>query len=304
MKKILFVFNPHSGKGRIRPNLVDIIDTFVKADCVPTVIPTQRPLHAYEIVRDFGSEFDLIVCSGGDGTLNEVVRGVKTLTHRVPIGYIPAGTTNDFAASLGMSRDNMLKGAYDAVNGVPFDCDFGDFNDITFNYIAAFGIFTSVSYETPQAAKNMMGQLAYILNGIQSLKNLEYYHITFDCDGTIIEDDFIFGMISNSMSIGGVKALGENSICLDDGLFEVALVKVPRNMMELQEAVNDVITLKIASSNRIYFLRAGNIAFKCDTPLRWTMDGEYGGAHKAGAIRNINKGMTYIIPAPEKSLEG
>ena len=201
MKRMLFVYNPRAGKGLLKPQLSDIIDIFVKADYEVVVYPTQAYRDAYKKIREFdANRYDLIVCSGGDGTIDEVVTGMMQRRTRIPLGYIPTGTTNDFANSLHIPK-GILKAADNAVKGIVFPCDVGKFNDDVFVYVAAFGIFTDVSYETKQEVKNILGHLAYVLEGTKRLFNVPSYRIKVTHDGEEVEDEFILGMVTNSRSV-------------------------------------------------------------------------------------------------------
>ena len=241
MKKLLFVYNPRAGKEMLKPRLSDVLDIFVKAGYEVTVHPTQAYRDAYYQIKEYEvGKYDLIACSGGDGTIDEVATGMMKRremgTDVVPVGYIPAGTTNDFAKSLHIPR-KPLAAADNAVKGVPFPCDIGKFNDSVFVYIAAFGIFTDVSYETDQAVKNVLGHMAYILEGAKRIFNIPSYKIKVEHDGEVIEDEFIFGMVTNSRSVGGFSNMVGKNIVFDDGLFEVTLIKTTKNPIALQEII-------------------------------------------------------------------
>ena len=241
MKKLLFVYNPRAGKEMLKPRLSDVLDIFVKAGYEVTVHPTQAYRDAYYQIKEYEvGKYDLIACSGGDGTIDEVATGMMKRREMgkdvVPVGYIPAGTTNDFAKSLHIPR-KPLAAADNAVKGVPFPCDIGKFNDSVFVYIAAFGIFTDVSYETDQAVKNVLGHMAYILEGAKRIFNIPSYKIKVEHDGEVIEDEFIFGMVTNSRSVGGCSNMVGKNIVFDDGLFEVTLIKTPKNPIALQEII-------------------------------------------------------------------
>ena len=209
-KKMLFVYNPKAGKAMIRNKLADILDIFTAGGYEITIIPTQKHGDATEIVKNRSDVYDVVVCSGGDGTLDEVVNGMLLSDHRTPLGYIPAGSTNDYGESLGLSK-NMVQAAETAVSGRDYSCDMGLFNDDVFVYIAAFGLFTDVSYETDQEMKNVLGHLAYVLEGMKRLSNIRSFPMKVTHDGEVIEDEFIFGMVTNSRSVGGFKNItGKN----------------------------------------------------------------------------------------------
>ena len=215
---MLFIYNPYAGKAQIKGYLSDIIDMFVKAGYEVIAHPTQENGDGIRAARDRKKECKVIVCSGGDGTLDEVVTGMMQQGVKVPIGYIPAGSTNDFGNSLKIPK-NMIKAAELIVNGNKKSFDIGSFNDDTFVYIAAFGIFTDVSYETKQSAKNVLGHIAYLLEGVKRLSSLKSFFMKITCEGEVIEDEFIFGMVTNSLSVGGFKSITGKNVTLDDGLF-------------------------------------------------------------------------------------
>lgn len=296
MKKMLFIYNPHAGKALIKNKLSDIIELFVGAGYEITIFSTKQQKDATNIVIEKGEQFDIIVCSGGDGTLNEVTDGLMALTNRPPCGYIPAGTINDFASSLNLSK-NMVKAAQTIINGTLFPYDIGSLNDDYFTYIAAFGAFTDVAYDTPQTSKNILGKLAYFLEGVKRVPNLPTYHliIEFQQNGEDIkvEDDFIYGMITNSNSVGGFKGLAGKDVKLDDGFFEVVLIKNPKNIIELQKIVNALITKELDNEYMYSFL-AKEILLYCEIELPWTVDGEFGGKYKTSIVKNYKQAITYI----------
>ena len=292
-KKLLFVFNSRSGKAQIKSKLLDMIDLFVKNGYEVTAHPTQAQQDALELVQEKAPEYDMIVCSGGDGTLDEVVTGMAQREKQVPIGYIPAGTTNDFANSLHISKD-MLEAADTAANGVPFPCDVGIFNDDFFVYIAAFGLFTDVSYETKQSMKNVLGHLAYVLEGTKRIFNIPSYHIKVTHDGETLEDDFVFGMVTNSRSVGGFKGIIGKNVVFDDGEFEVTLIKTPKNPIELNEIIGSLVIKQIDSAH-MYSFRTGSIKFESVEEIPWTLDGEFGGEHDEVVIKNRKQGLKIMV---------
>lgn len=291
-KKLLFVLNPHSGKGQIRSKLLDIVDIFVKAGYEVRIHPTQAPKEARELVTKKAGKFDLVVCSGGDGTLDEVVSGMMRRRERVNIGYIPAGSTNDFAVSLDLPK-NMVKAAETAVTGSPFYCDVGNMNGKFFVYIAAFGLFTDVSYGTPQEWKNLLGHAAYLLEGAKSLTAIRAYPMQVECNGEMIQGDFIFGMVTNSTSVGGFKNMTGDNVELDDGLFEVTLIKKPKNPVELSEILRSLTNLK-DETELIYSAKARQISFLSEEEVAWTMDGEFGGNHTRVLIQNEKQAVAIM----------
>ena len=290
MKKLLFVYNPRAGKEMLKPRLSDVLDIFVKAGYEVTVHPTQAYRDAYYQIKEYEvGKYDLIACSGGDGTIDEVATGMMKRREMgkdvVPVGYIPAGTTNDFAKSLHIPR-KPLAAADNAVKGVPFPCDIGKFNDSVFVYIAAFGIFTDVSYETDQAVKNVLGHMAYILEGAKRIFNIPSYKIKVEHDGEVIEDEFIFGMVTNMV--------GKN-IVFDDGLFEVTLIKTPKNPIALQEIIAALLIEQV-DTKHMYTFKTKKITFDSVEEIPWTLDGEFGGEQDYVEIENVQKAMEIMVP--------
>lgn len=292
-QKLLFVFNPKSGKGLIKNYLVDIVDNMVKADFDVTIYTTQSQGDATRKVREEGHLFDRIVCSGGDGTLDEVVTGMQEAGLSIPLGYIPAGSTNDFANSLGIPK-SMVDAAKTAVGSTVFPCDVGYFNGDTFVYVAAFGLFTAVSYQTPQHLKNIFGHAAYIMEGAKQLKDIPSFTMQFEANGQRYQDDFIYGMITNSVSVGGFKGLTGSDVKLDDGEFEVTLIKKPKNPIELNEILGCLASF-VDDSDMIYSFRTDEINLISKEPVAWTLDGEFGGEHTEVTIKNLHKKVNIMV---------
>ena len=293
MKKMLFIYNLHSGMGLIKPKLSDVIDIFVKGGYEVTVYPTQRYHDAMHKARTYTEHYDIVVCSGGDGTLDEVVTGMLQRKDRAPIGYVPAGTTNDFASSLHISKD-LLEAADTVVNGSPFACDVGKFNNDYFAYIAAFGLFTDVSYETKQSMKNILGHLAYLLEGTKRLFNIPSYQIRVTHDDEVIEDEFMYGMVTNSRSVGGFKGIIGKNVIFDDGEFEVTLIKTPKNPMELNELLGAIVMRQI-NPERMYSFKTKKIRFESVEEIPWTLDGEFGGVHDEVVVRNLKQALQIMV---------
>lgn len=297
MKRLLFVYNARSGKAQIRKYLADIIDIFTKAGYRVEAYPTQSCKDAMIQVQKRGREFDRIVCSGGDGTLNEVITGVMHSEwyreKRVPIGYIPSGSTNDFAASISLPR-NMISAANVAVNGKCAVLDAGSFNDMNFVYVAAFGAFTEVSYSTPQDLKNLLGHQAYIVEGLKQFipTITNTYHIKAAANGKKLEGDFIYGMVSNSNSVGGFKGISGKDVGLDDGLFEVTLVKPPTTPFEFQEIVSALLLGK--RSRLVYHFKTSLLKVYSEDKIDWVVDGEFGGSVKKALIRNHCRAVNIV----------
>lgn len=325
--KILFVFNPRAGKAKIRNKLCDIIDIFVKAGYEVTVYPTQGEGDAIRAVKDKREDYDLLVCSGGDGTLDEVVNGMIKCGKQIPIGYIPAGSTNDFARSLGIPKE-MRRAAEMIVDGRDYACDIGAINEQCFVYIAAFGIFTDVSYETSQNIKNVLGHMAYILEGMKRISSIKSYRLKVRywekdeeeagaergkagagelADGMggfmyggyrekEIEDDFIFGMVTNSISVGGFKRITGKYVEMDDGEFEVTLIRMPSNPLDINAIMTSLLSRRI-NTDHMYCFKTPKITFESEDEIPWTTDGEFGGNHKTVDIVNWKQAVKIRVGA-------
>lgn len=292
-KKLLFVFNPFSGKGLIKNKVVEIVDLFVKNGFEVTIYPTQKPGDALEQVEDHAGDYDLVVCSGGDGTLDEAVSGMMRLDGKVPIGYIPSGSTNDFACSLKIPK-NMKKAAQLAVSGIPFACDIGNFNGEYFVYIAAFGLFTDVSYATSQERKNRIGHFAYIIEGIKRIPAVQPYCLKISCGDQVIEGDFVYGMVTNSVSAGGFRNITGKNVKLNDGFFEVTLIKMPKNPLEINEIIASLTNL-IDNTDLIYTFKTDCLKVESSEEIAWTLDGEYGGKHTCATISAEKQAVEIIV---------
>lgn len=301
--RLLFIFNPHSGKEQLKSKLADILDIFAATGMEITVRPTQCAKDALETIKRDGEKFKLIVSSGGDGTLNESFNGLMSIPEekRPIFGYIPSGTTNDFASTLHISK-NPIIAANGIVNGEKFWCDVGKATTGYFAYVAAFGAFTSIPYETPQENKNALGHLAYILEGIRNLTNLDTYHMKVQYNNEQgekieVEDDFIYGMISNTRSVAGLSLGNESKIDLQDGLFEALLVKKPNNAIEMQQTINALL-VKDFTAAPFYFFHTDAVSFSSTKDVSWTLDGEYGGTLDKMSIINIAKAI-HLCYTPE-----
>lgn len=298
MKKLLFVYNPKSGKGLIRNHLSAVLEILSGAGFEVTVHPTRQSRDACEVVEKRASQYDLIVCSGGDGTLDEVVTGMMHSGNRGTIGYIPAGSTNDFGSSLGIPKQ-MEQAAELAVHGMPFACDIGKFNEEYFVYVAAFGFLTDVSYQTNQDLKNVLGHTAYIVEGMKRVSSWKSYRMKIESEEFSDEGEFMYGMISNSNSVGGFKGLTGKNVELNDGLFEVTLIRTPQNLAEWPEVLGSVIMQDEKSRNVVRF-KTNRLTVRSVQPVAWTRDGENGGEHTVVVMENLPQALNIMArPAPE-----
>ena len=294
MKKLLFIYNTHAGKGLLGRRLDVVLEELTQAWDV-TVHPTRGSGDAARVAARRAGEFDRIVCSGGDGTLHEVVGGLMTLPpeRRPEVGYIPAGTTNDFARNLSLPRGmEAMAGA--AAAGVPRPVDIGRFNDAHFIYVAAFGAFTDVSYNTPQPVKNLLGRTAYMLESVTRLASIQSYPLTLEHDGGMEVGGYCYGMVSNTVSVGGFKGAPAQPVALDDGIFEVVLVRQPENPLQLQAIIRALLTMSPDEGGLVTSCRTGRLKITCDRPLPWTLDGEYGGDHAAAEVQNLQRAVTIV----------
>ena len=293
-KKILLIVNPVSGTLTVRQKLWQIINVFCKAGYVPTVMLTQKRGDAAEFAKNCPKDTEKIVCAGGDGTLNEVISGIMQSGGDHILGYIPTGTTNDLAESLGIKKD-AVKAAIDIVEGSPSTIDVGCFGKRYFNYVASFGAFTDASYSATQAAKNVLGHFAYVLQGIASIGNIRPYNMSFKFDGEEISGKFIFGAVSNTTSMGGVLKIKDELVTFNDGLFELVLVKAPENISQFHQIINSLLSQNF-SNELVRMYHTSDIFVSCDEDIDWTLDGEHQKGVKEAEIKNINNAVKIILP--------
>lgn len=293
MKKMLFIMNPFAGQKRANRVLPDILLQFSEAGYEINTVMTTGTGAATRAAEAFGKDVELVVCCGGDGTLNEMVSGMMQREEPVPMGYIPLGSTNDFAASLHLPS-HVEEAALRCVEGTAFHMDVGSLNDRYFNYIAAFGAFTEASYATPQQIKNALGHLAYILEGVKSLGRLQPIHVRITADGETFEEDYLFGAVTNTVSLGGVLRLDPSRVLLDDGMYELLLVKNPQNPAEAQ-AMLSALMLQNYDGPLVRMLRASDILFESNHEISWTIDGEFGGSFSTTHILNNKNAVTLMV---------
>ncbi len=293
MGRLLLIANPTAGKTRIKERLLNIIDIFNKAGWRTEVHVTQSRLDAMNVAASCGGDVDLLVCCGGDGTLSETISGMMRLERPPVLGYIPAGSTNDFASSLGIPR-RMADAARNVVEGTPYRIDIGQFcGERNFVYVAGFGAFTEVSYMTPQEKKNLLGHQAYMLEGMKSLANIKSYHMKVESDEFSMEEDFIFGMVTNTTSVGGFKGLVARNVALDDGLFEVLLIRTPTSPLELTNILSSMIT-KEEYNEYVHRFLTSRLLITCSEPVDWVLDGEFGGERSEVEIENLTKRIEIV----------
>ena len=295
-RRVLLILNPAAGIAKPKAALYGVIESYAKYGCATTVMTTAGKGDAMRFVAENARAYDLVVCCGGDGTLNEVIGGMMLLPEeqRRPIGFLPLGSTNDMARTLHLPYRNLQKCIRLTLGGVPRPFDVGRFRgQAHFNYVCSFGAFTRVSYATPRWMKRLLGHFAYVLDGIASVGSIRPYRMKITTDTAVIEDEFIYGGVTNSLSVAGLVRLRESDVSLSDGLFEVMLIKKPGSAQELQQVLSGIVRKRF-DDRFVRFLHTANIRFESEEPVDWTVDGEYGGSVKTAEIENLH-GAVFIL---------
>ena len=293
-RKLLLAVNPHSGKSAMKNKLLPVVQRFTQGGYEVTVFTTQRAGQLPDYIRENAERFDLVVCSGGDGTMSETVNGLMHCEHPPRLGYIPAGTTNDFANSLGLSK-NAEVAANDIMEGICIPVDVGQFGDDYFSYVAAFGAFTDVTYETPQSTKSLLGHAAYVLEGAKRLPGLKPYHIKFEYEDGVIEDDILVGIVGSSYYVAGMPMGKMVDASMSDGLLDVILIKNPASLTELQGILNGFLVGEF-NQKYVYCLKSSKMKIIADRPVPWSIDGEYGGTRSEVEICNHKQALRVLVP--------
>ena len=292
-KTVLLIVNPCAGQRKAQKGLADIIAIFNRANYRVLTYMTAAPGDCELAVQRYADDVDLVVCCGGDGTFNETTSGILKSGKNLPMGYIPAGSTNDFAASLHLSS-NLQKAARDIACGSALCLDVGSFAGRYFSYVASFGIFTRTSYTTPQTVKNLLGHAAYLLSGIQELSQLRTHALRFELpDGEVIEDSFVFGAITNSTSVGGILTLSDNTVDLSDGIFELMLIRMPKDLLELADCVR-ALQKQTFDCPMLTFRKASHFHVTAPEDMPWTLDGEMQTGKAEIDIQCLNKAIQFI----------
>ena len=293
MKTLLFIYNPVAGTGMVKKNFFEIVDYYSLNGYLVTLCPVNG-LEDFTALKQRQTRYDHIVCSGGDGTINMVFSYLMKNEIKVPIAYIPSGSTNDYGYSLGISND-FDESLEQSIKGKVRKIDIGKFNEKYFLYVAGFGMFTKISYTTSQKYKNLLGHTAYILEGIKQLSDIKSYYMQIYSDDNCYEGDFILGLITNTISIGGIKTIMPADVELDDGLFEVILIKYPKNAMELQEIVRSLLSEKKVENKNIVWCKTKKVTIITREEIDWTLDGEYGGKQTQVTIINMQKEAEVVV---------
>ena len=295
-KKLLFIVNPRAGKRKSHAPLFDAVSIYSEAGYLVSVRVTSHPGEATELAEDLGEEFDLVVCHGGDGTLNETVNGVMRIPKekRPAVSYLPGGSTNDFAASLNISS-NPAEAALSAMRLEPRKLDVGRFGERNFVYVASFGAFTKTTYTVPQDIKNVFGHFAYMLDGVKNLDTLCPYRMKITADGEVFDGEYLFGAISNSTSIAGLMKLSDEEVLFNDGLFELLLVPVPRTSAAMQALILALVNKDYYNSEGLIFRHVKHVTAETAEDIPWTLDGEYDPGAPFVEIGIEENGLTMMI---------
>ena len=274
-QRVLLMVNPMAGRQKIRNELIYVVDTLTKAGYETIIYTTQGKDATRDLLAEKDSQFDRVICCGGDGTFNEILSATMHWDKRPILGYIPAGTTNDFAAGLKLPSD-IREAAVNIVRGTPHTVDAGLFNTSYFSYVASFGAFTETSYSTPQNFKNALGHLAYILEGIKENPAFTSYTVCVEADGQIYKDSYIFGAVSNARSVGGILKISDSLVDLNDGVFEVMMIKMPKTLMDLSAIVTSLTSLNPLKydPSMFLFLQTKELKITFEQEMVWSLDGE------------------------------
>jgi len=288
MKRMLFIYNPKAGRQKARAMLPDLLESFSAQGYDVTAYPTQKNGDAVERARR-AAGFDRVVCCGGDGTMNEVVNGLMDIPaeERPPLGYVPAGSANDYARSLDLPK-TMAQQAQVAATGEPKAVDIGESSGLNFTYISAFGLFTEVSYSTPQNSKNLLGHFAYLLEGAKGLASVPSYYMEVSTpEGIRVEGEFIYGMVGNTVSMGGVFSLPRELVKLDDGQFEIILIRKPKSVKDWQSILTVLSKPELRPEGAVVGFKASEVTFRSGGEVAWTVDGEFGGKRQETVVKNL-----------------
>lgn len=297
-KKMLLVVNPVSGKKLAKQYMMRMINRFDQAGYNVTACCTQINKNAYDIVKNRGREFDIVVCCGGDGTLKETVCGIMELGLDIPLGYLPMGSTNDFAHSMNIPTD-VFEAVEAIINGEPKPVDIGKFGDENFIYVAGFGNFTAISYSANQKLKNVLGKNAYYLQAVKEFFRMKPFHARVEADGEFFEGDYFYGEASNSYSIAGMPVLHNMGVEFDDGKHELILVEMFKNPAELLRLANDMVHKTVADNPNVIIRHCDRIKFMFDEPTPFTLDGEFGGAHTEVEASTLKHAVKLMVQKPE-----
>lgn len=298
MPKMFFAVNANAGRRAIVPALAEVISIFNAAGYEVTVYMTQKAGELPSVIEKRAGQYDTVVCSGGDGTLNEVVTGLMRCEKKPILGLIPAGTCNDMIANLGLPK-KIIDAAHVIAKGYSQPMDIGRMNDRYFDYIAAFGDLIEASFATPREAKNAVGALAYIMNFIKVVPTAKTFHVRAEYDGGVFDDEILIGMASNGGVMAGIPLGRQLDASVNDGLTELILIKKPKDLLVFQGLLEDFVAGDVAENNVIFWRRVKKVTIECQPPMAWTLDGEYGGTHKKVTIENLRHAINIFVPEPK-----
>lgn len=294
-KRLLLIVNPLSGQAKMNTKLLKVVEIFSSADYSVTVYPTKAKGDATNHCLTLSdNDYDIIVVCGGDGTLNEVITGIMQKGLNIPLGYIPAGTLNEWSSGLKISR-NIEIAAKDILTGQRIRLDIGKFGDKYFSYTSSFGAFTSASYSAPQDVKNVLGQAAYFFEGIKSLPAIKPIRLKCSYEQGEVKGEFLFGAISNSMSVGGIVKYDKSAVELNDGQFEVLLIRNPDNLLKLQPIIDGILKHEFDREGIVFF-KTQKLSIETEESLSWTLDGEFAETNGEIGISNVHNAITFIVP--------
>lgn len=297
-KKMLLVVNPVSGKKLAKQYMMRMINRFDQAGYNVTACCTQINKNAYDIVKNRGREFDIVVCCGGDGTLKETVCGIMELGLDIPVGYLPMGSTNDFAHSMNIPTD-VFEAVEAIINGEPKPVDIGQFGNENFIYVAGFGNFTAISYSANQKLKNVLGKNAYYLQAVKEFFRMKPFHARVEADGEFFEGDYFYGEASNSYSIAGMPVLHNMGVEFDDGKHELILVEMFKSPADILRLANDMVHKTVADNPSVIIRHCNHIKFMFDEPTPFTLDGEFGGEHLEVEAKTLKHAVKIMVQKPE-----
>lgn len=297
-KKMLLVVNPVSGKKLAKQYMMRMINRFDQAGYNVTACCTQINKNAYDIVKNRGREFDIVVCCGGDGTLKETVCGIMELGLDIPVGYLPMGSTNDFAHSMNIPTD-VFEAVEAIINGEPKPVDIGQFGNENFIYVAGFGNFTAISYSANQKLKNVLGKNAYYLQAVKDFFRMKPFHARVEADGEFFEGDYFYGEASNSYSIAGMPVLHNMGVEFDDGKHELILVEMFKSPADILRLANDMVHKTVADNPSVIIRHCDHIKFMFDEPTPFTLDGEFGGEHLEVEAKTLKHAVKIMVQKPE-----
>ena len=303
MERVLLIVNPKAGQGDPAEKILEALQVFSAAGVPVTVWITQAAGDAARMAREHGCEYTMTACLGGDGTLHELLEGLADAGYAGRVGYIPAGSTNDFAYSLGIPAEDPTHAAKIMISGRPFACDLGDFNGRQFVYVAAFGLFTEVSYQTDQSLKNILGHLAYVLAGARSLFSIKAYPMNIMADDRSVDGSFIYGMVCNTRSVGGFRDIAGEAVALDDGLLEVVLIRDPEGSLQAIDRIINAITARRPDEPYVYYMKSSRLTIDTEVPVPWTLDGERGGEHSAVCIKDRPRAFRIMVEREDQTTE-